>query len=160
MQTPEENLLSQKFDAYGAMLFRLCMVLLGNKQDAEDAVQDTFVLYWKKRPNFQNEEHEKAWLIRVATNKGKDRLRSWFRRSTTGLEALENIAQYPDDLFALEQLTALPYKDKTILYLHYVEGYRLREIGDLLGMKENAVKAAARRGREKLKLQLKEALAE
>ena len=76
------------------------------------------------------------------------------------MEALEGIAEYPNDLFVLEQLAALPYKDKTILYLHYVEGYRLREIGDLLGMKENAVKAAARRGREKLKLQIKEASAE
>ena len=160
MQDQEESLLAQKFDDYGAMLFRMCMVLLGNQQDAEDAVQDTFVRYWKTRPDFQSAEHEKAWLIRVAANKSKDRLRSWFRRSTTGMEALEGIAEYPNDLFVLEQVAALPYKDKTILYLHYVEGYRLREIGDLLGMKENAVKAAARRGREKLKLQIKEASAE
>lgn len=160
MQDQEESLLAEKFDDYGAMLFRMCMVLLGNRQDAEDAVQDTFVRYWKTRPDFQSAEHEKAWLIRVAANRSKDRLRSWFRRSTIGMEALEGITQYPDDLFVLEQLAALPYKDKTILYLHYVEGYRLKEIGDLLGMKENAVKAAARRGREKLKLQLKEASAE
>ena len=160
MQDQEESLLAQKFDDYGAMLFRMCMVLLGNQQDAEDAVQDTFVRYWKTRPDFQSTEHEKAWLIRVAANKSKDRLRSWFRRATTGMEALEGIAEYPNDLFVLEQLAALPYKDKTILYLHYVEGYRLKEIGDLLGMKENAVKAAARRGREKLKLQIKEPSAE
>ncbi|WP_101697078.1 RNA polymerase sigma factor [Clostridium minihomine] len=161
MQELEENSLSQKFDLYGSSLFRLCMVILCNQQDAEDSVQDTFVQYWKKHPQFQNEEHEKAWFIRVATNKSKDRLRGWFRRSTVSMDALEGIAERPQDHFVLEQLMSLPYKDKTILYLHYVEGYKLKEIGIILKMNENAVKAAARRGREKLKIQLlKEAAAE
>ena len=161
MQELEENILSQKFDLYGSSLFRLCMLILCNQQDAEDSVQDTFVQYWKKHPQFQNEEHEKAWLIRVATNKSKDRLRGWFRRSTVSMDALEGIAARPQDHFVLEQLMSLPYQDKTVLYLHYVEGYKLKEIGVILNMKENAVKAAARRGREKLKIQLlKEAAAE
>ena len=59
MRDQDESLLAQKFDDYGAMLFRMCMVLLGNQQDAEDAVQDTFVGYWKTRPDFQSAEHEK-----------------------------------------------------------------------------------------------------
>lgn len=161
MQELEENILSQKFDLYGSSLFRLCMVILCNQQDAEDSVQDTFIQYWKKHPQFQNEEHEKAWFIRVATNKSKDRLRGWFRRSTVSMDALEGMAERPQDHFVLEQLMSLPYQDKTILYLHYVEGYKLKEIGVILKMNENAVKAAARRGREKLKIQLlKEAAAE
>lgn len=158
MQDQEESLLAQKFDEYGAMLFRLCVVLLGNQQDAEDAVQDTFVRYWKKRPDFQNAEHEKAWLIRVATNRSKDKLRNWFRRSTVGMDALENISDSTKDAFVLEQLLALPRREKTALYLHYAEGYKVTEIAEILGISGNAVKAALHRGREKLKIQLKEAL--
>jgi DNA-directed RNA polymerase specialized sigma24 family protein len=53
---------AQKYDRYGTMLFRMCMVILGNRQDAEDAVQDTFAKYLKARPEFANSEHEKAWF--------------------------------------------------------------------------------------------------
>lgn len=164
MQEYEEELLSRKFDAYGLMLFRLCVVISGNRQDAEDAVQETFVQYWNKRPQFADDEHEKAWLIRVATNKSKDRLRSWFRRSTVGMDALNAVAPHPqDDLqanFLLEQLAALPYREKAALYLHCVEGYKITEIGSMLKMSDNAVKAAMYRGRQKLKLQMKEVSAE
>ena len=60
---------------YGNMLFRLCLITLGNASDAEDVVQETFIKYLQKAPKFENSEHEKAWLITVATNKCKDILR-------------------------------------------------------------------------------------
>ena len=60
---------------YGNMLFRLCLITLGNASDAEDAVQETFIKYFQKAPAFECAEHEKAWLITVATNKCKDILR-------------------------------------------------------------------------------------
>ena len=57
---------------YGNMLFRICFVMLGNSFDAEDAVQETFIKYIKTNKSFESEEHIKAWLIRVATNKSRD----------------------------------------------------------------------------------------
>ena len=60
---------------YGNMLFRLCLITLGNASDAEDAVQETLIKYLQKAPEFKDAEHEKAWLITVATNKCKDVLR-------------------------------------------------------------------------------------
>lgn len=53
-------------DTYGNMLFRLCLVILCNEADAEDAVQDTFFKYLSKSPTFNDYNHEKAWLIKVA----------------------------------------------------------------------------------------------
>ena len=53
---------------YSNMLYKICIVMLCNEQDAKDAIQDTFCRYLEKRPDFANDEHEKAWLIRVATN--------------------------------------------------------------------------------------------
>ena len=59
-------------DTYGNMLFRICLVILCNESDAEDAVQDTFIKYLSKSPTFNDSEHEKAWLITVATNRCKN----------------------------------------------------------------------------------------
>ena len=66
-----ETLISQ----YGDMLFRLCLIMLKNKSDAEDAVQETYIKYFQKSPSFESKEHRKAWLIRVATNQCRDMLR-------------------------------------------------------------------------------------
>ena len=48
---------------YSNTLYKICIVMLCNEQDAKDAVQDTFCRYLEKRPDFTNEEHGKAWLI-------------------------------------------------------------------------------------------------
>ena len=60
---------------YGDMLYRLCFVMLRNTADAEDAVQETFIAYTTKSPVFSDKEHEKAWLLKVASNKCRDLLR-------------------------------------------------------------------------------------
>ena len=52
--------------AYGSILYRTCLVMLGSESDAEDAVQETFVKYLQKAPQFESGEHEKAWRLTVA----------------------------------------------------------------------------------------------
>lgn len=64
---------------YGDMLFRICLVMLCNEQDARDAVQDTFCRYMEHTPKFHDKEHEKAWLIRVAANRCRDMHRKRLR---------------------------------------------------------------------------------
>ena len=106
------------------MLYRLCMVLLCNREDAEDAVQETFCSYLRAKPVFESGEHEKAWLIRVATNKSRDLRRSLFWRRRADLEEAEKVAQTPEERDLLEGLLRLPDKYKIVLHLHYIEGYR------------------------------------
>ena len=69
---PQRDRLEKIMQTYGNILFRLCLLTLGNASDAEDVVQETFFKYLRKAPDFENEEHEKAWLITVATNQCKD----------------------------------------------------------------------------------------
>jgi len=52
---------------YSDMLYKICIVILYNEQDSLDAIQDTFFKYLEKKPDFHDKEHEKAWLIKVAT---------------------------------------------------------------------------------------------
>lgn len=154
-QDEKENL-SRKYDLYGDMLFRLCMVLLCRKEDAEDVVQETFIKYLQKHPDFQSPEHEKAWFIRVATNASRDRRRSSFFRTSVSLDEISEYSDTREQLQVLEELMHLPSRYKTVLYLHYIEGYRLKEIANITGMTEGAVKTALFRGRERLKMELKE----
>lgn len=148
------------YDRYGDMLFRMCMVLLRNRQDAEDAVQDTFARWLKKRPEFSGPEHEKAWLLRVASNLCKDKRRSAFFRNTVSFDELGEYAATSQQSDVMERLASLPPRGRSILFLHYMEGYSVREVAEILGMKEGAVKTALFRAREKLKMDWKEELSE
>lgn len=142
---------------YSDILYRICIVILCNEQDAQDAIQDTFCRYLEKRPVFCDEEHEKAWLIRVATNISRDMIRFRLRHPKISIEELENTLIVPEQKETLKELFELPVKQKTVIYLHYVEGYRIREIADIMGTTEGAVKMRLKRGREQMRISWKEA---
>lgn len=141
---------------YGDMLYRICIVMLCNEQDVQDAIQDTYCRYLEKKPDFQDEEHEKAWLIRVATNICRDMLRFRIRHPKISIDGLEDMFAAPEQKETLRELLELPPDKRTVIYLHYVEGYQIREIAKILGTTEGAVKMRLRRGREQLRLSWKE----
>lgn len=142
---------------YSDMLYRICIVILCNEQDVQDAIQDTFCRYLEKKPDFCDEEHEKAWLIRVATNICRDMIRFRVRHPKVCIDELENSLAAPEQRETLKEFLELPVKQKTVIYLHYVEGYRIREIADIMGITEGAVKMRLRRGKEEMRLSWKEA---
>ena len=141
---------------YGDMLFRICLVMLCNEQDAQDAVQDTFCRYMEHTPKFRDGEHEKAWLLRVSINACKDYLKSFFRRNVVSLETVyEMEAVVPEDhREVLEAVLSLPDKYTDVIYLHYYDGYSAAEIGKILGKRENTVYSLLSRGRKLLKEKL------
>lgn len=138
------------------MLYKICIVMLCSQQDAEDAIQDTFCRYLEKKPDFKSDDHEKAWLIRVATNICRDMLRFRSRHPKISIDQLSNQLAAPDASETLAELMELPPKQKVVIYLHYVNGYSVKEIADILAITENAVKKRLQRGREYLKLSLEE----
>ena len=142
---------------YSDMLYKICIVILCNEQDVQDAIQDTFCRYMEKRPTFRDAEHEKAWLIRVATNICRDMIRFRLRHPKICIDDLADTLAAPRQRETLEELLELPVKQKMVIYLHYVEGYQIREIADILGITEGAVKMRLKRGREQIRLSWKEA---
>ena len=135
---------------YGNTLYRLCFVMLGNESDAEDAVQESFIKYLQKAPSFENTEHEKAWLITVATNQCKDILRFRKRHPQTDLENLRETPQLSSDSGILEALMTLPEKFRFVLTLYYVEEYRIEDIAKIIGRTPSAVKMRLQKGRRLL----------
>lgn len=141
---------------YSPMLYRICVVMLGNEMDAQDAVQDTICKYLERTKGFRDAEHEKSWLIKVAQNRCIDMRR--FRLRHPQVELSEITASYEDPEYSevLTQLVALPMPVKAAVYLYYIEGYKTKEVSEILGVSVNAVKKRLQRGRKMLRLRLKE----
>ena len=135
-------------------LYRAALAILGNPQEAEDAVQDAFLTYLEKAPAFPDEARERAWLLRVTVNGCKSRLRSPWRRRTVPLEEWIP-APEPEEAQALEAVLALPPKDRAAIHLFYYAGYRTAEIARITGEAEGTVRARLSRARGKLRALLK-----
>ena len=136
---------------YSNMIFKICLVALCNEHDAKDAVQETFYKYIKKTKKFENEEHEKAWLITVATNICKNMLRFKFMHPQIDINSLYDYYELEEDGEILEDLMSIPYKFKIVMVLHYVEGYKVDEIAKIIGKTPSAVKMRLQKGRKLLK---------
>lgn len=138
---------------YSNMLFRICIVILANEHDAEDALQDTYIRYVKKAPAFNDKEHEKAWLIRVATNICKDMRRFRLRNTYLNIVDFEKYCKSHNDSEILEKIMSLPPKYKEVILLYYIEGYKVHDITKILSISASAVKKRLQYAREKLKLE-------
>lgn len=114
---------------YSPMLYRICVVMLGNEADAQDAVQDTICRYLECRKEFRDGEHEKAWLIKVAQNRCRDMRRFQMRHPQVAIDEITASYENPEYSQVLAELAALPLSVKAAVYLHYIEGYKTAEIG-------------------------------
>lgn len=135
---------------YGNALYRLCLVMLGNEADAEDAVQETIIKCLQKAPPFADIEHEKAWLLKVAGNQCRDMLRFRSRHSQIDIDTLYDLSAESTDSGILEALMTLPEKFKLVLVLYYVEEYRIEDIAEMIGRTPSAVKMRLKKGRKLL----------
>lgn len=153
MTEKNDSEVSHILQTYGDMLYRTAWLLLGNPHDVQDTLQEVLLRYLEKSPAFVSREHEKAWLLRVTANCCKDCLRARRRHSHADLESLRECLPARESGH-LQELYALPAKWKTVLILHYFEGYSVKEIGKILGLSESAVKKRLQRARDALRLEL------
>lgn len=135
---------------YGTMLFRICLIILGSQSDAEDAVQNTFLQYMQKSPLFANKEHEKAWLIKVATNHCRNVKRFWQMHPQSDLTDVQTSVSDLESCGIIEALMKLPEKFRIVMVLYYVEEYSMEEIARIIGKTTSAVKMRLCKGRKLL----------
>lgn len=133
-------------------LYRAALAILGHPQEAEDAVQDTFVRYLERAP--QDLEHPAAWLLRVLVNGCKSRLRLAWRRVGPLPDTLSTPG--PEEYQELEELFSLPPEDRAVIHLYYYEGYSTEEIARILGCRPGTVRSRLSRARDKLRKLLAE----
>ena len=136
-------------------VYRVCYTYLHNAADTEDAVQSVFIKLLNAPRSFESEEHEKAWLIRVASNLCKDLLKSsWSRRTD-----FENI---PEPLIedapldeTLEEVLKLPENQRICVYLYYYEGYSTAEVATMIDRPHSTVRNYLSDARKELGKRLK-----
>lgn len=156
----EQNAVNQQaerlLDSYGNSILRYAYTYLHNREDAEEILQETLIRFLQTKPLFVSAEHEKAWLLRVAGNLSKNKLRAEKVRQTDELKE-ELVAQQREDLaFVWEAVSRLPEKQRQAVHLFYHEGYSTRQIAQILEKNEATVRSDLGRAREKLRKILKE----
>lgn len=151
-----EQEVNRAIERYADTVRRICMLHLKNRADTEDIFQTVFLKYLLHTAPFADDEHEKAWLIRVTINACRDLLRSFFRSRTVPLDVVaEQAAELPPDhREVLDAVLSLPQKYKDVVYLHYYEGYAAPEIGRILGKNVNTVYTLLNRAKQQLREKL------
>lgn len=148
-------------EQHGSTVWRVCLGFFRSQQDSEDAYQDTFVKYaLADDVSFADDNHRKAWLIRVASNVCKDMLRASARNHSSleesdvaeTLVSMDSSSQ-PNSrhLEVLEAFRSLDDPPRFPLYLAICEGYSAPEIAEMLDAPVNTVYSWISRGRTLLK---------
>ncbi|MDD2393203.1 MAG: sigma-70 family RNA polymerase sigma factor [Eubacteriales bacterium] len=143
-------------EKHSDMVRRISFMYLRNKDDVEDVFQEVFLKLLLKKPDFESDEHEKAWLIRVTINKCKDLTSSFWSRNVDTLEGREIVFEDKAESVLMEAVVNLPKKYKDVIYLFYYEGYSAGDIAKMLNRKENTVYSDLHRARNILRDKLGE----
>jgi RNA polymerase sigma-70 factor, ECF subfamily len=144
-------------------IFNLCLYMLGNPQDAQDAAQDTFIKAYKGIKDFRPEASLYTWVYRIAVNTCLDHKKKSRHDPLKGealSEQLETREPSPESRYHSKQnsevlqtaLQRLPEKLKSAIVLKEIEGLSYEEIALVLDIPIGTVKSRISRAREELKL--------
>lgn len=149
----DESFVEAAMSEHGGTVLRAAVSVTGSRWDAEDVFSDVFFALYKYGGGFYSRAHLKAWLIRVALNKAKNVKKSAFISKRA--ELTENIPASGTGTdgggAVLNALQKLKARERAIVYLHYYEGYSLKEIAPLMSLREGSVRSALSRARADLK---------
>ena len=150
-----EATLIRLMDEYGGMLMSMCSLMLKDRAQAEDVVQETFLKVWKQ--SGWPPQNEKAWLIRVAMNLCHDYHRSrWFRHTDrfSPLEELPLAAPEAPLGEIIQLVKQLPMKEREVILLFFWQNMNADEIAHMTGVSRSAVYRRLEKAKKHLKLEL------
>ena len=152
-----ESFLADAMERHGDAVYRLALCRLQNIADAEDVFQEVFLrLFQEKKAEGWENEHLKAWLLRVAVNKCNDIGR---RRKVQAWLSLEEVttasaADLGEKTELWDAVNRLPEKQRLIFHLYYCEGYKTDEIAQILRVPASTVRVNLNRARNMLRKEL------
>lgn len=150
-----EQQFTEAAERYLDMVYRIALNWFRRSADAEDAAQNAMLRLWRAEEEFQGEDHLRRWLVRVTLNECKRISSHPWRKRTVPLENCpEPVFSDPARQTLYQEVMDLPIKYRVPLYLYYYEGYKVDEVGKLLGLNTSTVQTRLARARAKLKTQL------
>jgi RNA polymerase sigma-70 factor (ECF subfamily) len=135
---------------YSNTIFKIAISYTSNKSTSEDILQDVLIKYMTSPTDFHDEEHKKAWLIRVTINECKKFYRSLWNIRKVPLEDIYPFND-PEKHPVFYAVMDLPTKYRIVIHLYYYEDMSVKEISTALRMKENTVRSLLFRARKLLK---------
>lgn len=142
---------SAAIEKYADMVRRICFLYLKNRADVEDVFQEVFLKFFLHYDTFESEDHQKAWLCRVAFNTCKDLCKSFWRRKIVSIEGVDFPYETPEQSEIVNAVLALPADQKEVVYLHYYESRSIPEIAQIMQKNANTVYSILRRAKAQLK---------
>lgn len=145
---------------YQKNLLAAAYSILKNKENAKDVVQDSFIKYYTLNKDYVDEEHIRAWLLRVTINRAKDVKKSFWNRfkSDDSFSVRSNVTYVHNEEYSnlIDAVMELPEKYRVVIHLYYYEDLKIKEISSILRITETNVKVRLTRGREMLRIKLRE----
>ena len=150
----ETEAFGKLMNKYISMVYGTACSITGDRTDAEDAVQETFLKAYNSLEGFKEKSTFKTWLYRIAVNTCYDILRKKSIRQSFPLDSITPVmadaGNRADSSYALELLKMLPAPDRTIIALKDLEGFSYKEIADILKCSVANVRVRLHRARLEL----------
>ena len=156
-RAPLDNSAEYFVPLYSDMIYRIALSHTCRKEDAEDILQEVFLTYYRKNKVFGDEEHRRAWLIRVTLNCCSRVLSARRKHAAVPIDEI-NIPvrfEYEGESEVYRAILSLPEHFKTVIVLFYFEELSAKEIAKTLNVRETTVFMRLSRARALLKEKLK-----
>ncbi|MCP1094726.1 sigma-70 family RNA polymerase sigma factor [Bacillaceae bacterium OS4b] len=157
----DESLLDEMMSLYGQDILQLVYSYVKDAVVAEDLTQEIFIKCYKALPTYNQQSNIRTWLWRIAINHCKDYRKSWyFRKVSTAEEEQdwtstdnveEEVIQQDEDRQLAVAVMELPIQYRELIYLHYFQEMKLKEISEIPGVKLGTVKTRMRQAKRRLK---------
>jgi RNA polymerase sigma-70 factor, ECF subfamily len=162
------SLLDEIMDTYGQEILHLVYTYVNNKELAEDLTQEVFIKCYNSINTFKGNSKLRTWLWKIAINHCKDYLKSWYNNKIVisgNIELFERVPkesveqtvlQKNDDDTLVSAVLSLPIKYREVIYLYYFKEVTIKEISNIIGIKQNTIKTRLRKAKELLRKRLEE----
>ncbi len=154
----DSSAFSQLYSIYATEIYRFALYMTGNKEDAEDAVQEALLSAWKSIHSLKDNDLFKAWLFKIIANKCKTLLMKKNKMpDTLPVEEYEFLVDYEGEGNPIssaelkEALSTLTPPDAQIILLSIIGGFTSYELGVIYNMTPGAVRTRQKRALEKLR---------
>ena len=131
------------YEEYFDRVYYKVLSVVKNDDDAEDICQETFISVYKNLSKFREESNIYTWIYRIAINKTYD----FFKKRKLEFEINDEVLSLPEDInfdtkvILEEKLKLIPEKEKEIVILKDIYGYKLKEIAEIKNMNLSTVKS-------------------
>ena len=150
---PSKDDIDKIVDKYSDLVYKLAFARTRQEHYAEEVYQEVFLRYIKAKPNFNDEDHEKAWFIRVTINCSNSffQLINKFKYEEMREDIKSSIEDKEVNFDLKFYLDKLPLKYRTVIHLFYYEDMKSKDISTYLNKKESTIRMQLKRGREMMK---------